>query len=261
VIIGCGASERDTSTGSRDIPGVLLLDNAEDGDNTSLPDETLPFNGYWYTFDDRHECKNADKGGSTLPLPTPDGGGEFMMSAYDATNPPPQAEGAQGENKLGIRFWGGGHTYWGAGVGVALNNQAGSLLPIDIAPYGFEGVRFWARNAVGEPVNVKVQITDGWAENIHGQCVPQDEALCNDQGCFNAAFDTFDQKIGPEWTLVTVPFAGMMRESWGKYQPGLTAPDGVELTTAYQLQVKVDMVPQFDLWIDNIGFYGGPSVQ
>lgn len=258
VITGCGAAERKAVDESDDIPGVLLLDNGEDGENTSLPSENFDFNGYWYTFDDKAECKNTEKGGETN-APAVDG--KFAMSAYDATNPAPELEGEQTKNNFGIRFWGGGHTYWGAGVGVALNNQAGALLPIDLTPYGFEGVRFMARNAAGDPVTLKVQITDGWAEDRAGKCVPQNVELCDDQGCFNAAFETTTMPVGPEWTLVQVPFSGMMRESWGIYQPGLTAPDGVELSTAYQLQIKVDMVPQFDLWIDNVGFYGGPSVQ
>ncbi len=253
VLAGCGDTKREENTGTRDIDGVVLLDNGEDGNNTTAADPDIPWVGYWYTFDDKHECDNENPIGITTPLPSPDGGGEFVMSAYDATNPAPTLEGAQTENKYGVRFFGGGQTLWGSGVGVAFNNQ-GSPLPFDLSALGFQGLRFYIRNAGPTPVNIDVQITDGWSEKDHGWCEPRDETTCSKQGCFNAALKGVPM-VGTEWQLVQIPFTDLMRGNWGVYKAGMEAPTGVDLATAYQLQFKVGTVESFDIWIDNVGLY------
>lgn len=257
--LGCSSERNVPKSGATDIPGVALIDNGEDGNNTSIVESG--YAGFWYTFDDKCECDNSDRAaGQTTPLPTPLGGAEFTMTAYAAAGAPPApVEGAQTENNYGVRVFGGGHNWFGAGVGVALNN-AGDLLPIDISMNGITHIRFQARNATG-PATLKVRITDSFSEPAGNKCIVRPDSdnrcknpdgdMCNTQGCFDHAVAQVN--ITDQWETYEVAIGDLAREGWGAYLDGVTVMDGVDLNQSYQLQIAIHE-ETFDLWLDNIGF-------
>lgn len=268
---GCSSERQEPPAGHTDIPGVALLDNGEDGNNTSIVQSG--YAGFWYTFDDKCECDNSDRtAGETNPLPDPLGGPQFTMTSYAAANAPPAPlEGNQAEtigtNEYGARITGGGHNWFGAGLGVALNN-AGALLPLDASMNGVTAIRFQARNATG-PATLKVRITDSYSEPDGNKCIVRPEAdnrctfpdgmECGTQGCFDHAVSQV--AITDQWATYTVPIADLAREGWGSYLDGVVAIDGADMTQAYQLQIAI-FEDTFDLWLDNIGFVqtGGVAV-
>ncbi len=266
-LVGCGETSRaGGESGSRDIPNVVLIDNGEDGDNVTLDDEA-GYIGFWYTFDDRCECDNENPEGETTPTPDPLGGGKFGMTSYASAGvmPPPLA-GEQSENRFGVRVRGGGHTAFGAGVGVGLNNQSGALGGFDLDALGATHLRFDARSGAGETLSMKTRISDVYSEPAGGSCAPRpdvqdrcdkdwDMVSCDIQGCFDspttAYFDITDQ-----WKTYTIPLTELQREGWGVYREGVQPP-ATDLATnaAYQIQFAVPQdLTQFDLWIDNVGF-------
>jgi hypothetical protein len=252
-LVACGATTRDDNSGSRDIDGVALIDNGEDGNNTVLEDE-LKYVGYWYTYDDKMECDNDNPTGETMPLPAPSGGDEFTMTAYAAVGQMGPPEDVPPGNAYGIRLKGGGHNLWGAGVGVGLNNQSGALTPFDLTAAGVTGVRFWIKNAVpGSPIDVNVRISDKYSDPGQGLCIPRDEETCSTQGCHDSPTATVEG-VTDEWTLKELPLSMFKREGWGLHEEGVTAPTDLDPTAAIQLQFAVPVADQFEIWIDNVGF-------
>ncbi len=218
ILPSCGG-RRDPRYESENVPGVILIDDGEDANNTTL-ENGQGFIGYWYTFDDRCDCKNADPAGETTPTPAPLGGGEFRMTPYSAPGGVALApEGKQSANTHGIRVQGGGHSAFGAGVGVGLNNQSSSLLPFDLQAQRWSAVRFWARNGAG-PVELSVRISDVYSEPAGNQCQPRpkeqswcdgrwDGESCAEEGCFDSPTTTIE--VGTEWKLHAIPFSSLMR--------------------------------------------------
>ncbi len=258
------SGKRDPHYDSENIPGVILIDDGDDGDNTTLKNGQ-GFIGFWYTFDDRCDCENGDPTGETTPTPAPLGGGKFSMTRHSAPGGVALApEGEQSANAYGIRVQGGGHSTFGAGVGVGLNNQSGSLLPFDLQTQGWNALRFWARNGVG-PVELRVRVSDVYSEPAGSHCQPRPEEQswcdggwdgesCAKQGCFDSPTTTI--KVGTDWKLYEIPFSNLMRENWGIPRDGLDSPPlSLAADRAYQVQFALPAnVPQFDLWLDNVGF-------
>ncbi len=268
LLLACGDPERKAENETDDIPGAILIDNGEDGNNTTLENE-IGFIGFWYTFDDRCDCENTDPTGETTPNPEPTGGGQFTMSAYGEGLPAAPTEGTQKANKYGMRVRGGGHNLFGAGVGVGLNNQSGSLFGFDLTAQGFTGLRFQARSGVpGETLDLKVRISDGNSEPAGGQCAERPEnqdqcdptwdgTSCEKQGCFDSATTTIS--VSNEWQTYEIPFSQLQRENWGAYVDGVMPPAlTLDAADAYQVQFAVFQgLTQFDLWLDNVGFVAG----
>jgi hypothetical protein len=298
----CGAATRaeETGTGSRDIKDAVLIENGEDGDATLLVDEEAGIVGYWYTYDDRQECVHPDFGDQmtvncggqacaaagdatqTQPPTAPYGTGLFMMAKYaDANTEAPALEGEQKKNQYGIHLTGGGETYFGAGVGVALNNP-GTLQPYDLSAQGFLGLRFAAKSGNGMPLKLRVKIKDAYSEPAGGKCIvrknvcdattcqccDEEGTTCDDgltQGCHDdpMAPAELTAVVDGSWKVYEIPFEAFVRENWGKHKDGMAPPgSALEPTVAYQLQfqVQTDATPAnnpleaFDLWLDNIGF-------
>ncbi len=255
-----------SSGGSRAIDGVVLLDDAEDGDAVTLADD-LGFVGIWYSFDDRCQCDNLDPAGETYPVPVPIGGGEFTMSKYaDAAAEPAPAEGEQATNSYGVRLQGGGHSSFGAGVGVAFNIEGGTLSGFDLDEAGATALRFQLRSGIrGQGLELRVSISDVYSEPAGEQCVVRaseqsqcdptwDGVSCDPQGCFDSAGTRLD--VSDEWQTVTIPLSSLLRDNWGVYvDESVQPPPELESSSAYQLQLRVPQgLAQFDLWLDNIGF-------
>lgn len=263
ALTSCGKTEEDeVVSASRDIPGVVLLDDGEDGNSQTLDDEA-GYLGFWYTFDDKHECDNSDPTGETYPTPAPDGGDEFAPTPYPSAAEAPPLKETVAPNTAGLRIRGGGHNLWGAGLGIAFYNPAGTPLPYDLAAQGFTGIRFWAKNTGPTPITLGIQISDDFSEPNGGQCVPRDEVSCSLQGCFDSALYEI-ANVGSEWQLHEVLFSQLARGSWGVHNEDVTeVPTGPNLTKAYQLQFKIDNLKanvqpnEFDVWIDNVGLILG----
>jgi hypothetical protein len=266
ALLSCGKEEQ--TEASRSIPGVLLVSGAETGSGY-LPDSELRANGAnlyggWYTYDDVEDCPTADP--ARLGSINPTKGAPFPVTEYASVpgmTPPP---GEEEDNKSAFRVYGGGHELWGAGVGIGLNNQgAGGPMAYDLTKTGGTGLRLWAKSTKGPLTLVKIKIQDKWSEEKAGLCCLWDKTACampntcgfeGKQGCFDAPFVYKD--IGTEWTLIEVPFAEFVREGWGQWTDHDQMIDHtmepIALTEAYQLQIEVPAVAEFDLWIDNVGF-------
>lgn len=248
------------------IPGVVLIDDGEDKDNRTLqgrPD----MQGFWYTFDDRCECDNPDPAQGTVePLPEMLGGYPLQMTSYVAGGiPAAPLEGTQSDNHFGLQVTGGGHLLFGGGVGVALANFAGSPSSFDLAAMGWRSLRFQMRNGLtaSSPQVVEVLITDSYSEPQGEKCIerPVTESPClgnygtecSPNGCFDAPRVTVTSTS--EWQTFELPLTEFVREGIGLYEGDVVAPQSLDLTTAYQVQFRVPAgTPQFDLWIDNVGF-------
>ncbi len=257
---------------SRAIDGVVLLDDAEDGDNVTLGDE-LGFLGFWYSFDDRCDCNNDVPQGETYPVPAPLGGGEFRMTNYDAAGAPPApVEGNQMSNDYGLRLQGGGHGLFGAGVGVGFNTEEGALAAFDLEQAGVTALRFQVRSGVpGDSFELAVSISDSFSEPAGELCIPRpieqnwcdaswDGEFCDAQGCFDSPI--YRLEVNNDWQTVTIPLSSFGRENWGIYvdDVGLTSGDLIS-SSAYQLQFRAPPgTAQFDLWLDNIGFAAMPPL-
>ncbi len=255
-LMGCGDTERNVESGSRDIAGVALLDNLEDGNTQTLQDEA-GYKGFWYTYDDKTECDNMmPEAGMTWPPPSDE---SFPMTAYADAGlaPPPEGD----DNKLGARFTGADHALWGAGMGFTLLENA----PFDLAAAGFVGLRFWGISP-GGPQAVQIKVPDDASNPTVGMCVPRDATLCNKQGCH--ADPAVTVEFGPEWKLYKVYFTKtvaddattasfetgpMVPPSWGVYNG--EKPSMLNPSAAYQVQFQVGRVssPGFDIWVDNVG--------
>ncbi len=233
------------------IPGVVLLDDGEDGDNATRGQGSGGMLGYWYTFDDRLECDNGDPTGEIHPVPEVQGGSSFSMSRYLDAGVAPPPEVTSETNEFGARFWGGGHSLWGGGLGVALNNQGGALVLFDLNDLPARALRFWGRNASGE-LQIRVQITDVYSEPNQGLCQLRDQETCSpDMGCLDSP--TVSVALSDTWTLIELPLSEFRREGWGIYFD-TSVPETLDERRALQLQFWVPATDSFDVWIDNVGF-------
>lgn len=293
AVISCG----DTATKEspvHDIPGVILLDNGDDGNNTPLENDSPPagFNsyGFWYTYDDIGSCMedkepNPDTTSTLVPFTTD--GTKFTTTPYASIGitPPPEQLPNASDNTHGIRYSGGGQEYFGAGLGfkleggyAAANNQG-----IDFTAAGIAGFRFWAYSSLEIGYIFKIQ--DLYSTPEANQCTPRGafpECL-GPQNCENAPNITFS--LAPnQWTLVEVFFAPvanqvtsgaaqvygpLARSNWAGVDNSTPPRDiknlPAEPSHVHQLQFQTAQAPgeagTFDLIIDNFGFIlkGGPA--
>lgn len=261
-LVGCGETERDTDSGSRNVAGVALLDDLEDGNTQSLADEA-GYLGFWYAYDDKNECDNPGDPPSGLTSPDP-ADMDFPMTNYaDVANvTSPGIEGSQESNDTGARFSGQDHGLWGAGMGINLAEGA----PYDLSAQGFVGLRFWGISPGGEQ-NVQVKVPDMISNPLGGVCIPRDNALCDTQGCFDDAFRTvtftsqwqlfkvyFTQTVSDDATTSAIEVGPLNRGGWGSYVEG--AITDFDPTQAVQVQFQLPRVPDpgFDIFVDNVGF-------
>lgn len=221
---GCGDTKTKESP-VHDIPGVTLLDNGDDGNNTPIEDENPPAGfssyGFWYTYEDIGACRdteypNPDTESTLVPVQ----GGNLTTTPYSAIGIQPPADELPNAspNTHGIRFSGGGQEYFGAGLGFKLEKAyAGDpAVGMDFVKAGYVGFRFWAYSPVESSYIFKTQ--DSLSTPEAKQCVPRGEfpGCVGPQNCENAPATgnpipgvtpevvVPNIEVGPAWKLFEV---------------------------------------------------------
>lgn len=250
------------------IPGVVLIDDMEDGSQYLLSDNGMT--GLWYTYNDAslnavHEPSLGfpmyrvlgDDGtpllGAQIP-PRPCGGGaEAPFFAGETTD----------DCRFVARTWGTGQRGWGAGMGLDLNGEAGQKNPFDASR--FAGIGFYAFGNIRDNalrVNVQdVRTTPESAEAADragiARCTDDATARCNDH--FGTVVD-----VTNTWRWIEIPFACMQSGGWGFPGGGssLLTTDvvgiqfqitGGDPTDSGVPAETADVLP-FDVAIDNLSF-------
>lgn len=282
---GCGDTETKKSP-VHDIPGVTLLDTADDGNNTPLEDEEAPAGfssyGFWYTYDDTGSCIYEENMANpdTVAMLDPLQGGILATAAYSALKiqPPPEQLTNAPDNTHGVRYTGGGQSYFGAGLGFKLENGYGaaSNQGIDFKTAGYSGFRFWAYSSTGTSYIFKTQ--DLYSTPEAAKCTPGgDYPTCmGPQNCENAPIVTI-QLAAATWTYVEIYFktppapattgqnlvlGPLARQNWEGVDNSTPPRDIKDLPAEpshiFQLQFQTASAPgdagSFDLIIDNFGF-------
>jgi hypothetical protein len=255
------------SSAQTGIPGVVLIDDMEDGQQYLLSDNGMT--GLWYTYNDAslnavqepslgfpmyRVLRDDGSQASDVPPPRPCGGGpEAPFFASETSD----------ECRFVARTWGTGQRGWGAGMGLDLNGEAGQKNPFDAS--GFAGIGFYAYGDVRNNflrVNVQdVRTTPESAEAADRagipRCTDEPTARCNDH------FGTAVQ-VTPSWRWIEIPFACMSTGNWGF--PGGAAPFLPSGVVGIQFQIQGQdpadsgmpmpgsMIEPFDFAIDNLAF-------
>jgi hypothetical protein len=270
---------RDSANGLDSIEGVLLLDDAEDGDAALLWGGDL-LGGHWFTFDDRQDCRHPDfasgnvaecaglacaASGMIIPVPEAYGAPPLETWGYAETGVTgPGPEGTQRENERGLRVQASAHTFEGAGLAVDLQGEG---VAYELTQVGAVGVRFLARSGIASStIALSVEISDAYSDGAGGRCVLQasncDELTCvcegDVQGCGDhPAAPWAATRVDGEWRLYELLFSSFARAGSGEYVEGVSPPAELELSSARQLRFKLrtdgEPLPEFDLWLDDIG--------
>lgn len=280
---GCGNTEPQKSP-IRDLAGITLLDTADDTNNTPLEDDAPPAGfssyGFWYTYDDTGSCiyeSNMANPDTVATLDPPQGG--ILTTAPYASlqiQPPPEQLPNALNNTHGVRYTGGGQSYFGAGLGFKLESAYGASnnQGINFTAAGYAGFRFWAFSSTGTSYFFKMQ--DLYSTPEAGQCVPGGPypGCMGPQNCENAPVVTIG--LAPStWTLVEIYFKAppapvetgtnlvlgpLQRQNWdGQDIMGRPIKElPAEPAHVFQLQFQTVTAPgdagSFDLIIDNFGF-------
>ncbi|WP_437924135.1 carbohydrate binding domain-containing protein [Sorangium sp. So ce291] len=201
---------------------IELIDDMEDNDNAILAEGGRV--GYWYTFNDE------TAGATQNPPPDPEGTGEtpFTMTALDP---------ARSQSTTAARSWGSGFETWGAGFGFDLNSPEGAKAAYDASAY--TGITFWAKVGAGSVKSATVMISDPGTDTAGTVCTTE---------C-----DKWQKTLAltEEWQQFTIPFAELKQGGWGT--PAGT--DQIDATQLYSIQFQVGVAPEFDVYIDDLGFY------
>jgi hypothetical protein len=272
AVAGCSDPERipDGARFSSEVtgqPGVVLIDDMEDGSQYLLSDNGMT--GLWYVYNDA--SLNAvqepslgfpmyriltDEGtplaGSALP-PRPCPGGAETPFGAETTD----------ECRFVARTWGTGQRGWGAGMGVDLNGEGGAKNPFDAS--GFGGIGFYAiGNVRNGALRVNVQDVRTTPESAAAadrrgiqRCTDDAAARCNDH---------FGISVGLTpgvWTWIEIPFACMSPGGWGFPGSGSVLSNalvgiqfqiqGADPADTGTLPAGATVIP-FDFAIDNLSF-------
>jgi len=258
-------------------PGVVLIDDMEDGTQYILSDDGRV--GLWYTYNDaspagtqepalgfpmyRTSTEEGDPEPSSLVPPRPCGGGD--VAPFFATEP---------SCKFVARTWGTGQAGWGAGMGVDLNGEGGAKNPFDASGYG--GIGFFAiGRARGSLLRVNVQdvrTTPESADAADRRYIDRCESFKNEDGTPTGRCNDHygvSVTITPDaWKWIEIPFHCMSNGNWGYASPagGGTPADNVLLRDAVvgvQFQITgadpdadgtLAAIEDFDFSIDNLSF-------
>ncbi|WP_437783479.1 hypothetical protein [Sorangium sp. So ce1097] len=216
--------------GAADVPAdIELIDDMEDGD--AAIEEAGGRVGYWYSYND-------GTGTQTPPVYSE----ETPVGFHPETLTPPR-----GQSTRAVHTFGSGFTEWGAGVGFALNGPDMGLFPYDASAYA--GIVFWARlGDAGAVKTMKVNLSDKVSEPAGGIC---DESA--GEGDANRCFDHWSTiaRLGPEWAPVVIPFDELTRGGWGA-EP---TAEAIDLAGLYVIEFRFAQDEDFDVYIDDIGFY------
>lgn len=248
------------------IPGVVLVDDMEDGNQYILSDDGL--NGLWYIYND-------ESAGSTH---LPEVG--FPMTANGAIGPARVCGAASGATvftgEVDCDFVahtsGSGQQGWGAGIGVDFNGDGGAKNPIDASAYA--GIAFFARGTTRNgTLRVKVQDASSTPESAAAadargisRCETLTNGVCADHFGINIT------GLTNEWQWFAIPWINLATEGYGfvdsNYQtlPVGSAPPGLHLEALVGMQFQIQgadpadtgtpsqEVLDFEFSIDNLGF-------
>lgn len=256
------------------MPGVVMIDNMEDGTQYLLSDDGRV--GLWYIYND------ASLGSTQLPAV----GFPMYRVLRDDGSPepsaavPPRPCGGTAETPFFAgestdecafvaRTWGAGQRGWGAGVGLDLNGEGGTKNPFDASAYG--GIGFFAMGDIRDGalrVNVQdARTTPESAEAADRRGIPRCESFRADGTETGRCNDHFGQvvTISPTWQWYEIPFSCMASGNWGF--PMVTG-DSDELLSEAVVGIQFQItgadpadtgmpslpVRDFDFSIDNISF-------
>jgi hypothetical protein len=272
-LVGCNDAER-VPDGERfsesviGMPGVVLIDDMEDGSQYLLSDNGNT--GLWYIYNDASlnavqepavgfpMYQIADDSG--LPVP----GSAWPPRPCGATPETPFFAGeTPDECEFVARTWGTGQRGWGAGVGLDLNGEAGAKNPIDASQFG--GIGFYAiGNIRDDALRVNVQDVRTTPESGAAaeraqipRCQNTATSRCNDH--FGAVV-----AVTGAWRWIEIPFSCMKPGGWGFL--GAAAPFLSSAVVGVQFQIiggdpadtgvpaMTSEVMPFDFAIDNLSF-------
>lgn len=251
------------------VPGVVLIDNMEDGTQYLLSDDGLT--GLWYTYSDesvgstqepaigfpmyRILQEDGDPEPSSAVPPRPCGGGaDAPFFAGETTD----------DCAFVARTWGAGQRGWGAGMGLDLNGEGGVKNPYDASQFG--GIGFFAiGNVRGRSLRVNVQDARTTPESAAAadrrgiqrcESPSQPAGRCNDH--FGAIVEVTDT-----WKWIEIPFSCMQSGGWGFPGAGELLTSAV-VGVQFQIQgpdpadsgvLPMGATPMpFDFSIDNLAF-------
>jgi hypothetical protein len=247
------------------IPGVVLIDDMEDGQQYLLSDNGMT--GLWYTYNDAslnavqepslgfpmyRVLRDDGTTASEVPPPRPCGGGaQTPFFASETTD----------DCRFVARTWGTGQRGWGAGMGLDLNGEAGQKNPYDASR--FAGIGFFAYGtARASSLRVNVQDMRTTPESADAadragmeRCQDTAASRCNDH------FGT-EVALTNTWTWIEIPFACMQPGGWGFTGNGQFLASGV---VGIQFQIQgldpadtgmpaMGAPTPFDIAIDNLSF-------
>lgn len=229
------------------VPGVVLIDDMEDGNQNILSDDGL--RGLWYIYNDG------------TPDSTQEPSSAFRMTLGVEAGGPERPCGATQETPFFApeqqclyvaRTYGAGHTVWGAGLALDLKGDGGVKYPYNASR--FCGVGFYARGDA--ELRLKVQDMFSTPESLSEavrlrgpevpRCDPQDGPACGAH--FGANFTLTD-----EWQWYEFAFEDLRHETWGFPGADTTARLDPRFLVGLQFQVGLNDT-SFDFSIDNVGF-------
>lgn len=144
----------------------------------------------------------------------------------------PTAGGISGSS-LAIMTFGSGFSDWGAGIGFDLNSFGGARETYDVS--AFTGIAFWAKGTT----NLRVAVVDA-------ATIP----IADGGTCAANCSDTHGRSIAltQSWEQYTVSFAEVTQSGWGTQVT-------FDETNVLGLQLDIEPGVDFEIWIDQIGFY------
>lgn len=272
AVAGCSDPERVPdgerfSQAETGIPGVVLIDDMEDGTQYVLSDNGMT--GLWYTYNDAslNSVQEPSVGFPMYRVLRDDGAQAQDVVPARPCGGGPEAPFFASETTDDCRFvartWGTGQRGWGAGMGLDLNGEAGQKNPFDAS--GFAGIGFYAYGSVrGRALRVNVQDMRTTPESAEAadragvaRCKDTAESRCNDH--FGAVVE-----VTTTWKWIEIPFSCMQTGNWGF--PGNAAPFLASGVVGIQFQIQgqdpadTGMPPMgsaiqpFDVSIDNLSF-------
>jgi hypothetical protein len=278
ALAGCSDEERisDGDRFSSEVtgqPGVVLIDDMEDGSQYLLSDDGRT--GLWYIYNDAslNAVQEPSLGFPMYRVLRDDGTPEA-----DPGVPPRPCGAGSGvpffasetpdECRFVARTWGTGQRGWGAGIGLDLNGENNQKNPIDASQ--FAGIGFFVTGtSKGDTLRVKVQDARTTPESAVAadregieRCRDTLESRCNDH--FGVTI-----RLTDTWQWVSIPFGCMAPEGWGFPGSGqLLTTDLVGLQFQIQggdptdsgMPAPNSAIEPFNVAIDNLSFLEQGSV-
>ncbi len=144
--------------------------------------------------------------------------------------------GPSGSN-YAIHYYGSGFTDWGSGVGFNfIDPSGGPMQPYDASQ--MQGIKFWARIEPGSNSAIRIALPNSQTHPDGGQC--------------STCWDHFgiDLTLTTTWQQYTVPFSSLTQQGWGSQY------ETFDITTLYNMEFRHNQNVTYDVWIDNIEFFG-----